>query len=45
MTHGCYVAGADEEIYQIADNTLLYGNLQAEDIFDITGKKSSNGLR
>lgn len=33
MTHGCYVAGADEEIYQIADNTLLYGNLQAERYF------------
>ena len=29
MTHGCYVAGADEGIYQIKDNTLLYGNLQA----------------
>lgn len=33
MTHGCYVAGADEEIYQIPDHTLLYGNLQAERYF------------
>ena len=33
MTHGCYVAGADEAIYQIQDNTLLYGNLQAERYF------------
>lgn len=29
MTHGCYVAGADEGIYKIGDDTLLYGNLQA----------------
>lgn len=33
MTHGCYVAGADEGIYQIQDDTLLYGNLQAEQYF------------
>lgn len=33
MVHGCYVAGADEEIYQIADDTLVYGNLQAERYF------------
>ena len=33
MTHGCYVAGADDDIYKIADNTLLYGNLQSERYF------------
>lgn len=33
MLHGCYVAGADEDIYAIGDNTLLYGNLQAERYF------------
>lgn len=33
MLHGCYVAGADEDIYRIGDNTLLYGNLQAERYF------------
>ena len=33
MTHGCYVAGADEDIYKIKDHTLLYGNLQAERYF------------
>lgn len=33
MTHGCYVAGADEGIYHITDNTLIYGNLQAERYF------------
>lgn len=33
MVYGCYVSGADEGIYRIADNTLLYGNLQAERYF------------
>lgn len=33
MTHGCYVAGADEELYHITDDTLIYGNLQAERYF------------
>ncbi|MCI6553188.1 MAG: alpha-1,2-fucosyltransferase [Lachnospiraceae bacterium] len=33
MTHGCYVAGADEGVYGVPDNTLLYGNLQAERYF------------
>lgn len=33
MRHGCYVAGADEDIYKIADDTLIYGNLQAERYF------------
>lgn len=33
MTQGCYVAGADEKIYDIPDDTLIYGNLQAERYF------------
>lgn len=33
MTHGCYVAGPDEGLYGIEDNTLIYGNLQAERYF------------
>lgn len=33
MTHGCYVADMDEDIYKIADDTLIYGNLQAEQYF------------
>lgn len=33
MTHGCYVADADEDIYGIGDDTLIYGNLQAERYF------------
>lgn len=30
LTHGCYVTGVDEELLHPADNTLLYGNMQAE---------------
>lgn len=33
MSHGCYVADADEDIYGIEDGTLIYGNLQAERYF------------
>ena len=30
LTHGCYVTGVDEALLHPADNTLLYGNMQAE---------------
>lgn len=33
IEHGCYVAGADEGMYHVADNTLLYGNMQDESYF------------
>ena len=33
MTHGCYISGAKEEIHQVPDGTLLYGNLQDESYF------------
>ncbi len=30
LRHGCYVTGVDEKMLHPADNTLLYGNMQAE---------------
>lgn len=30
LTHGCYVTGVDENLLHPQDNTLLYGNMQAE---------------
>lgn len=30
---GCYVAGADEELFTLPDNTLIYGNMQDESYF------------
>ena len=33
MEHGCYVAGADEALHNLSDNTLIYGNMQAESYF------------
>ena len=33
MEHGCYIAGADEKIHQVEDNTLIYGNMQDESYF------------
>ena len=33
LIHGCYVAGADPGIRHVADNTLIYGNMQDESYF------------
>ena len=33
LTHGVYVTDTDEKMFEIEDNTLIYGNLQAEDYF------------
>lgn len=33
MNHGCYIAGADEGIHHVEDNTLIYGNMQDESYF------------
>lgn len=33
LTHGCYVAGADESLHMLADDTLIYGNMQDESYF------------
>ncbi len=33
LTHGCYISGADPAVLTASDNTLLYGNLQAEEYF------------
>ncbi|MBR4530173.1 MAG: glycosyl transferase [Lachnospiraceae bacterium] len=33
LTHGAYISGAKESIHEVADNTLLYGNLQDESYF------------
>ena len=33
LTHGCYVAGEDETLHSLEDDTLIYGNMQAEGYF------------
>ncbi|GFI01185.1 MAG: glycosyl transferase [Lachnospiraceae bacterium] len=33
MEHGCYIAGADENIHHVEDDTLIYGNMQDESYF------------
>lgn len=33
LTHGCYVSGTDEQMFQVQDDTLLIGNMQAEDYY------------
>ena len=33
MTHGCYVTAADEEMFHVKDNMLLFGNMQAEEYY------------
>lgn len=45
MVHGCFVADADPGILTVEDNTLLYGNLQAEAYFAPYRKELSEWLR
>ncbi|MCL2051104.1 MAG: glycosyl transferase [Lachnospiraceae bacterium] len=33
LKHGCYISGVDERLSVIADNTLIYGNMQDESYF------------
>lgn len=33
LSHGCYVTGTDEGMFTTPDDTLLMGNMQAEDYF------------
>ena len=33
LKHGCYVTGPDPLMHQVADNTLIYGNMQDEHYF------------
>ncbi len=34
MANGCYISGADENLFKISDNTLIYGNLQDQSYFE-----------
>ena len=33
MDNGCYITGPDPKLFQVEDNTLIYGNLQDESYF------------
>lgn len=50
MVHGCYVAGADEKLLHmqreaIADNTIIYGNMQSEAYFEHHKEEIKHWLR
>ncbi len=45
IEHGCYVAGADEKMCHVADNTLLYGNMQDESYFYHEREKLKDWLK
>ena len=34
MTYGCYVSGADPKMFEVEDNTLIYGNMQDQSYFE-----------
>ncbi len=34
MTHGCYISGADPHLFEVEDNTLIYGNMQDQSYFE-----------
>lgn len=45
MTHGCYVTAADEGMFQVADNMLLFGNMQAEEYYIAYKKQIKQWLK
>lgn len=45
IVHGIYVSAADDSIHEVPDNTLLYGNLQAESYFDKFSSEIGDWLR
>ena len=45
MVHGIYVAGKDEGLFHLQDNTLIYGNLQDESYFSRHYGELSDWLR
>ncbi len=34
MSNGCYISGPDKKLFEIEDNTLIYGNLQDQSYFE-----------
>ncbi|MBP3819879.1 MAG: glycosyl transferase [Butyrivibrio sp.] len=34
MANGCYISGPDPKLFEIEDNTLIYGNLQDQSYFE-----------
>ncbi|MCR5672062.1 MAG: alpha-1,2-fucosyltransferase [Butyrivibrio sp.] len=34
MSNGCYISGADPHLFEVEDNTIIYGNLQDESYFE-----------
>ena len=34
MTHGCYISGADKGLFEVEDNTIVYGNMQDQSYFE-----------
>ncbi len=34
MTNGCYISGADPMLFEVEDNTIIYGNMQDQSYFE-----------
>ena len=45
MNNGCYISGADKRLFDIEDNTLIYGNLQDESYFERYRDKIKDWLK
>ena len=45
MSNGCYISGADKRLFEIEDNTLIYGNLQDDSYFEKYRDKIRTGSR
>lgn len=45
ISTGCYIAGTDKDIMELPDDTVIYGNLQAEDYFETYKKDIKEWLK
>jgi hypothetical protein len=34
MKNGCYISGADPDLFKVEDGTIIYGNMQAQEYFE-----------
>lgn len=45
IEHGCYITGVDENLLNLSDSVLIYGNLQDENYFGIYKEQIKQWLR
>ena len=45
MSNGCYISGADPDLFKVEDGTLIYGNMQDQSYFEKYRDKIKDWLK